>query len=680
MLTACPACHMQFRIRARDLRAARGRVRCGACGHTFDALFDLRDDDESDLPPVLTDAVGPEDLPRPPLPVPGTGIFPRALPSVPGTVDSSRDPSPVPGTVEEFPATPVPGTATHIEHAVQAGDEPAPAEAEPGAVDLEAAIARLPMPLPAEIEPVDADAPLPAAAPAPADGAAALSVPEPAPVAFRIEPAEFTAGAEYEPASSAGQDVPDPEHDSRIDQDQAFQAAIGEPPDIPTFDPWEPRLPQVEAAPGSPTQSEAHAEVRIDLAPDAQADAGLALPPGPRDGFPPWIDRPVPGAPSAWYDDAAPGESPAWHHGAVTDEPTAGNQDAVAGEPSAWIDGDAHRERAPWNAGAAAGEPAAWNATAAQRDEPAWRARAMADEPATGTGATPGTNAPAAPDTAADAGAAPDGTSEAGAVPETFAAGQHAAAGDPAAEPPPAADRPLAAEPPLAEDSQQVQEQHPGAAPQPGVASDIPATPPPAAEPSVTAGPGEDRDPSMRILLDELPTGRGRYRFDDDAAPAAPPSRARRVWIALAVVLVVLLASQAAWGWREQLFALMPQARPLAQRLCTTLGCRIDVPRALDRLRVIARDVRDHPRLQDALLVNATIENQADFRQPYPVLELSLFDVNGGLLGRRRFQPREYLDSSVDRAAGMAVKVPVIVVMEVAGPTDQAVSFEFKFL
>ncbi|HZD51584.1 MAG TPA: DUF3426 domain-containing protein [Woeseiaceae bacterium] len=41
MYTQCPDCHTAFRVTAEILQQAAGRVRCGACGHVFDALDGL---------------------------------------------------------------------------------------------------------------------------------------------------------------------------------------------------------------------------------------------------------------------------------------------------------------------------------------------------------------------------------------------------------------------------------------------------------------------------------------------------------------------------------------------------------------------------------------------------------------------------------------------------------------
>jgi len=58
MFVRCPDCLTQFRVRARHLTAAGGRVRCGACGQAFDAVSRLSD--EPLAAPPETDSALPE--------------------------------------------------------------------------------------------------------------------------------------------------------------------------------------------------------------------------------------------------------------------------------------------------------------------------------------------------------------------------------------------------------------------------------------------------------------------------------------------------------------------------------------------------------------------------------------------------------------------------------------------
>ncbi len=194
------------------------------------------------------------------------------------------------------------------------------------------------------------------------------------------------------------------------------------------------------------------------------------------------------------------------------------------------------------------------------------------------------------------------------------------------------------------------------------------------------------REPDAdEILLSDLPHV-GVDRDDVEALrsylrESAERDRAGSPWwgVASALLLIVLLG-QAAWYQRERIFGYLPGLHARWQAWCEGKSCALPQRRDIGLLHVVSRDVRDHPQFKDALLVNATIVNDADFTQPYPVVELTLFDQAGVALGVRRFEPREFLDVSVDIDAGMRPRQSIYVVLEIAGTSSEAVSFEFKFL
>ena len=170
--------------------------------------------------------------------------------------------------------------------------------------------------------------------------------------------------------------------------------------------------------------------------------------------------------------------------------------------------------------------------------------------------------------------------------------------------------------------------------------------------------------------------------LDDLAAlESAPrPSAWRAVsWALFALVLVALAAVQLVFIERQPLLAWAPQAAPLIDALCARLPC-LERREAASSVRLLARDVREHPSYRDALLVNATIVNDAKTSSPYPVIDLRLRDAAGNVLSARQFQPSEYLDQSIDLAAGMPSARPVYIVLELAGNASNAVSFEFTFM
>ncbi len=120
--------------------------------------------------------------------------------------------------------------------------------------------------------------------------------------------------------------------------------------------------------------------------------------------------------------------------------------------------------------------------------------------------------------------------------------------------------------------------------------------------------------------------------------------------------------------------------RPGLESLCSLLRCELPLRVDLSRIELVNRDVRKHPRVAGALLINATLVNRADFSQPYPTLEVTFSNSSGAPIAARRFDPAEYLGEQVDITAGMPKDAPLQVVLEIEDPGEDAVSFQFEFL
>lgn len=173
-----------------------------------------------------------------------------------------------------------------------------------------------------------------------------------------------------------------------------------------------------------------------------------------------------------------------------------------------------------------------------------------------------------------------------------------------------------------------------------------------------------------QVLLDDLA-----------ALNAAPRPAAWRsvAWTLFGLTLTVVAALQVAFIERQPLLAQVPAAASVIDHLCARLPC-LERSQIASSVRLLARDVREHPSYRDALLVNATIVNDAKTPSPYPVIDLRLRDAAGNILSARQFQPAEYLDQSIALTAGMPSERPVYIVLELAGSASNAVSFEFTFL
>ena len=151
-------------------------------------------------------------------------------------------------------------------------------------------------------------------------------------------------------------------------------------------------------------------------------------------------------------------------------------------------------------------------------------------------------------------------------------------------------------------------------------------------------------------------------------------------WGLGALLLLIIITAQLAWFNRDELLLRYPQLDPVARKICDRLQCEILRYKDISSIKLLNRDVRNHPLYECSLLVNATMANKSETIQPFPLIQLALFNPGGEVIGYREFKPDEYLDDSINISAGMMPESPIHFVLEVGGPTEGAVSFEFHFL
>lgn len=161
------------------------------------------------------------------------------------------------------------------------------------------------------------------------------------------------------------------------------------------------------------------------------------------------------------------------------------------------------------------------------------------------------------------------------------------------------------------------------------------------------------------------------------AQPREPGPR-RWPWITVCTLLTLLLAAQLGWACRDTLIA-NPATGNLLRQACTVLHCQLPLVRDVHKLQLLARDVQTHPSVPGALLISATVRNDAAFAQPWPTVAITLLDVNGKRLAMRRLRPYEYLGDNAEQRQGLAPGATTALVFEVDDPGQRAVTFSLGF-
>ncbi|HET8554602.1 MAG TPA: zinc-ribbon and DUF3426 domain-containing protein [Rhodanobacteraceae bacterium] len=176
--------------------------------------------------------------------------------------------------------------------------------------------------------------------------------------------------------------------------------------------------------------------------------------------------------------------------------------------------------------------------------------------------------------------------------------------------------------------------------------------------------------------VDEPPTSFPSFVLRPRHRPA--PYRHTWRWVTACVLLALCLGVQLVWAKRKPLTA-NPATRPWLTQACRLFGCTLPPVRDLAQLQLLSRDVRPHPNVPNALLISATVRNNAPFTQPYPIVSITLSDLDENRIAMRRFRPSEYIADPKVRAAGLAPGATAALMFEVKDPGRNAVAFQFGF-
>ena len=205
-----------------------------------------------------------------------------------------------------------------------------------------------------------------------------------------------------------------------------------------------------------------------------------------------------------------------------------------------------------------------------------------------------------------------------------------------------------------------------------------------ATKPSATAS--DDRD-TLHLTdedkIENVPAGsfssmRDLVLYPGPRIEEPPALFGNTFWNTGVAVLLIIFILQYSYAMRDDL-ARYPELRPWVQKLCEVAQCDVPMQQNVDLIKLTHRDITIHPRVKGALLINAVFVNNANFTQPFPLMQITLSDINGRVIAKRRFQPVEYLDADVNIHRGMTPTNPVQIVLEIADPGKDAVNFEFNF-
>ncbi len=138
-------------------------------------------------------------------------------------------------------------------------------------------------------------------------------------------------------------------------------------------------------------------------------------------------------------------------------------------------------------------------------------------------------------------------------------------------------------------------------------------------------------------------------------------------------ILLVLLAGQALFHFRDAIAAHWPTTKPALSKLCAVAGCDMHPMADIAALSIEASDLQADPAHRGLLILSSTIRNRAPYALAYPFVELTLSDAQDQIVVRRAFAPDEYLSAAADPHGGIAGNSEVAIKLFIdASATTQA--------
>jgi predicted Zn finger-like uncharacterized protein len=136
-------------------------------------------------------------------------------------------------------------------------------------------------------------------------------------------------------------------------------------------------------------------------------------------------------------------------------------------------------------------------------------------------------------------------------------------------------------------------------------------------------------------------------------------------WGAVALGLLLGLLGQAVWlfEWPER----------LANRQPT------DAMAPQDAIALIARDLHEHPSMDGAVIISATLRNRIAAPIDLPLIELRMYDSTNQVLGARRFPPEDYLPAGRPEPSFLSPGEELPIILEVLVTGSQPAGFEFRY-
>lgn len=150
-------------------------------------------------------------------------------------------------------------------------------------------------------------------------------------------------------------------------------------------------------------------------------------------------------------------------------------------------------------------------------------------------------------------------------------------------------------------------------------------------------------------------------------------------WLLAILFLLAILLAQISWFFATEL-SRQPQLSPWIEKYCTFMGCVVLPERDIGLIELSRARVSPHPRYENVLVVRGSLINRAAFSQDFPLIEVSLSNRRGEIVGRRAFDKKLFLTKQNLDETTMSPNVRFPIFIEFINPEPSASGFEVRLV
>lgn len=147
------------------------------------------------------------------------------------------------------------------------------------------------------------------------------------------------------------------------------------------------------------------------------------------------------------------------------------------------------------------------------------------------------------------------------------------------------------------------------------------------------------------------------------------------LWATTSLVALTLLTYQLYFYERELILS-NTTIRPLLEQACQKINCKLPPLKMVSNIDVVNRSIAVE---KNRLKLKITLANHSKKPQPFPLIKLTLSNLNGNAVAQRIFTANEYL-TKVHSKRPMPIDTPIDIELMIIKPVHKIESFSFELL